>query len=192
MDSPSFCSYIEKYNSIGGNEMNYASVKYYDIANGTGVRTSLFVSGCRNHCKGCFQPETWAFDYGKPYDEKIQEEILKSLEPEYIKGLTILGGDPFEPENQKALVPFLTKVKKQYPNKNIWAFTGYILDVDLKQGGKVYTEYTEEMLKCLDVLVDGPFVEEQKDITLKFKGSKNQRVIDMKVYCERGIISILM
>lgn len=171
--------------------MNYALVKYYDIANGTGVRTSLFVSGCRNHCKGCFQPETWAFDYGKEFDEKIQEEIMESLKPEYIKGLTLLGGDPFEPENQKALTPFLAEVKKRYPNKNIWAFTGYVLDVDLTEGGKVFTSDTKEMLQYIDVLVDGPFVEEQKDITLKFKGSANQRVIDMKTYLEKGIISSL-
>lgn len=172
--------------------MNYASVKYYDIANGSGVRTSLFVSGCRNHCKGCFQPETWAFDYGNLFDEKIQEEILESLKPEYIKGLTLLGGDPFEPENQKELTPFLAKVKEKYPNKNIWAYTGYILDVDLIEGGRSYTPDTKEMLSYLDVLVDGPFIEEQKDITLKFRGSKNQRVINMEQYNTRGIISILM
>ena len=158
--------------------MNYSAVKYYDIANGLGVRTSLFVSGCRNHCKGCFQPETWDFCHGKPFDPTVENEILESLKPDYIKGLTLLGGDPFEPENQEALVPFLKRVKEQFPEKNIWAYTGYILDRDLMEGGKCCTKDTPEMLKRIDVLVDGPFVEEKKDITLKFKGSSNQRVID--------------
>ena len=161
-----------------GEDMNYSAVKYYDIANGLGVRTSLFVSGCRNHCKGCFQPETWDFCHGKPFDSTVENEILESLKPDYIKGLTLLGGDPFEPENQESLVPFLKRVKEQFPEKNIWAYTGYILDRDLMEGGKCCTKDTPEMLKRIDVLVDGPFVEEKKDITLKFKGSSNQRVID--------------
>lgn len=168
--------------------MNYSAVKYCDIANGTGVRTVLFVSGCRNHCKGCFQPETWAFDYGEKFDDEIENEILESLKPNYIEGLTILGGDPFEEENQKALLPFLEKVKRLYPTKSIWAYTGYILDRDLIEGGRKYTEYTDEILSCLDVLVDGPFIQEQKNIMLKFKGSENQRLIDMNLYQEKGEI----
>lgn len=172
--------------------MNYSAVKYYDIANGTGIRTTLFVSGCRNHCKGCFQPETWDFDYGKPFDEAVQEEILASLEPAYVQGLTLLGGDPFEPENQKALLPFLQRVRGKYPKKNIWAYTGYILDKDLAEGGKCFTKDTRAMLELLDVLVDGPFIAGQKDITLKFKGSANQRVIDVQKFLKQGILSTLM
>jgi anaerobic ribonucleoside-triphosphate reductase activating protein len=173
-------------------EMNYSVIKFNDIANGIGVRTTLFVSGCRNHCKDCFQPETWDFKYGKTFDKQVEDEILKSLEPDYISGLTLLGGDPFEPENQRALLLFLLRVREQYPKKNIWAYTGYILDQDLQEGGKSYCEVTKEMLSCLDVLVDGPFITEQKDITLKFKGSANQRVIDMKKYNATGSICILI
>ena len=160
--------------------MNYAGIKYCDIANGTGCRTVLFVSGCRNACKGCFQPQTWDFGYGEPFDEKVQEEVLKSLEPDYITGITVLGGEPFEPENQKELVPFMRKVVARYPNKNVWAFTGYIYDKDLVAGGRRHTEDTDELLSMIDVLVDGPFQEEKKDITLKFRGSSNQRILDLK------------
>lgn len=160
--------------------MNYAGIKYCDIANGLGCRTVLFVSGCRNHCKDCFQPHTWDFDYGEPFDEKIQQEVLDSLAPAYVKGITLLGGEPFEPENQKALVPFMKKVKEAYPTKNVWAYTGYVYDRDLVPEGRKYTKDTDELLSMIDVLVDGPFVAEQKDITLKFRGSKNQRVIDLK------------
>lgn len=171
--------------------MNYAGIKYCDIANGLGCRTVLFVSGCRNACKGCFQPQTWAFDYGEVFDDKIQQEILDSLKPAYVQGITLLGGDPFEEENQKALVPFMRKVKEQYPGKDVWAYTGYMYDTDLQQGGRKYTEYTDELLAMIDVLVDGPFIEEQKDITLKFKGSANQRVIDMNKTREKNQIIIL-
>lgn len=172
--------------------MNYSVIKYNDIANGLGVRTTLFVSGCRNHCKDCFQPETWDFKYGKLFDRQVEDEILQSLKPDYISGLTLLGGDPFEPENQRALLPFLLRVREQYPHKNIWAYTGYVLDQDLQEGGKSYCEVTRELLSCLDVLVDGPFIAEQKDITLKFKGSTNQRVIDMKEYLANGSIRVLI
>lgn len=171
--------------------MNYAGIKYCDIANGTGCRTVLFVSGCRNACKGCFQPQTWDFAYGEPFDEKVQEEVLKSLEPDYITGITLLGGEPFEPENQKALLPFMRKVVAQYPNKNVWAFTGYIYDKDLVAGGRRYTEDTDELLSMIDVLVDGPFCEEQKDITLEFRGSSNQRVLDLKETIRSGNITTL-
>ena len=171
--------------------MNYAGIKYCDIANGTGCRTVLFVSGCRNACKGCFQPQTWDFGYGEPFDEKVQEEVLKSLEPDYITGITVLGGEPFEPENQKELVPFMRKVVARYPNKNVWAFTGYIYDKDLVAGGRRHTEDTDELLSMIDVLVDGPFQEEKIDITLKFRGSSNQRILDLKETIRTGNIITL-
>lgn len=171
--------------------MNYAGIKYCDIANGTGCRTVLFVSGCRNACKGCFQPQTWDFGYGEPFDEKVQKEVLDSLAPDYITGITLLGGEPFEPENQKELVLFMRKFVAQYPNKNVWAFTGYIYDKDLLAGGRRHTEDTDELLSMIDVLVDGPFVEELKDITLKFRGSSNQRVLDLRETIRTGKITTL-
>lgn len=159
--------------------MNYGEIKKCDIANGEGVRVSLFVSGCTHHCKGCFNPETWSFQYGSLFTEKVQREILKSLEPSYIAGLTLLGGEPFEVENQRALLPFIRAVKKNYPKKNIWCYTGYTLEKDLLSGDGVRCECTDEMLSLIDILVDGEFIEEQKDISLVFKGSANQRVIDL-------------
>ncbi len=171
--------------------MNYAGIKYCDIANGTGCRTTLFVSGCRNACKGCFQPQTWDFGYGEPFDEKVQQEVLDSLAPDYITGITLLGGEPFEPENQKELVPFMRKVVAQYPGKNVWAFTGYIYDKDLVAGGRRHTEDTDELLSMIDVLVDGPFCEELKDITLKFRGSSNQRVLNLRETIRTGNIVTL-
>lgn len=168
--------------------MNYAAIKYCDIANGPGCRTVLFVSGCRNACKGCFQPETWAFDYGQPFTKEVQKELLESLRPAYIHGLTLLGGDPFEEDNQRALLPFVKKVREEFPNKNIWAYTGYLYDVDLIQGGRKYTEVTEELLSLIDVLVDGPFIEEQKNLMIKFRGSENQRIIDLRKTEEQGKI----
>ena len=172
--------------------MNYAGIKYCDIANGLGCRSVLFVSGCRNACKGCFQPQTWDFGYGEPFDEKVQKEVLDSLEPYYIQGLTLLGGEPMEPENQKALLPFVKKVKERYPNKNIWAFTGYIYDQDLVSGGRKHTEDTDELLSLIDVLVDGPFRQEQKDISLKFRGSANQRILDLQKTRKSGKIEIYL
>lgn len=172
--------------------MNYAAVKYCDIANGFGCRTVLFVSGCRNACKGCFQPETWAFDYGKPFDEAIQKEIIDSLAPDYVQGITLLGGDPFEEENQRALLPFMKELKAKYPNKDVWAYTGYIFDKDLIEGGRKYTEVTDELLSTIDVLVDGPFIEERKNIMLKFRGSDNQRVINLKETIDKQQIVLQM
>jgi anaerobic ribonucleoside-triphosphate reductase activating protein len=172
--------------------MNYAGIKYCDIANGLGCRTVLFVSGCRNHCKDCFQPQTWDFSYGEPFDEKVQQEIIDSLAPNYVQGLTLLGGEPFEQENQKALVPFVEKVRAQYPQKNIWAFTGYLYDKDLVPGGRKYTEDTDRLLSMIDVLVDGPFLVEEKDIRLKFRGSRNQRVIDLKETIKNGKVTLFM
>ena len=163
-----------------GKFMNYGTIKKYDIADGPGVRVSLFVSGCRHHCKGCFNAETWDFYYGKPYTKETEREILEALKPDYIAGFTVLGGEPFEPENQIEIVKLLKKVRETYPDKSIWCYTGYLYDVDLIEGGKVYTEVTKEMLSYIDTLVDGEFIEEQKDLTLEFRGSKNQRIISLR------------
>ncbi len=171
--------------------MNYSEIKICDIANGTGVRTTLFVSGCRNHCEGCFQPETWNFDNGRPFTPEVEDEIIKSLEPGYVAGLTLLGGDPFEEENQAGLIELLRKVKKTYPSKNIWAFTGYLLK-DLLPGGRKHTELTDEMLSYIDILVDGPFILAQKNLMRKFRGSDYQRLIDMNEYWRSGdVVTIL-
>lgn len=159
--------------------MNYGTIKNYDIANGTGVRVSLFVSGCRHHCKGCFNSETWDFNYGNPYTEEVEAQIIEALKPAYIQGFSLLGGEPFEPENQKELAGLLQKIKATYPEKNVWCYTGYLYDVDLIPGGKVYTEYTDKMLSCIDTLVDGEFIEAEKDITLEFRGSRNQRILHL-------------
>ena len=160
--------------------MYFGNIKKNDIANGKGVRVTLFVSGCTNHCKNCFQPETWNFDYGKPYTKETEDVVIDALKPSHISGLTLLGGEPFEPENQRELVKLLRRVRDELPEKNIWSFTGFVLDQDLLDGGRKHCEVTDEMLSLLDVLVDGPFKEEEKDITLAFRGSRNQRLIDMK------------
>ena len=160
--------------------MNSANIKNYDVADGPGVRVSLFVSGCRHHCRGCFNAETWDFDFGQPYTKETEDEILKFLEPDYIQGFTLLGGEPFEPENQVELVGLLRRIRQSFPKKDIWCYSGYLYDVDMQEGGCVYTDVTEEMLSCIDVLVDGEFVEEEKDITLLFRGSRNQRLIVLK------------
>ena len=160
--------------------MNYGNIKECDIADGPGVRVSLFVSGCRHRCKGCFNAEIWDFNYGVPYTKETEDKIISLLAPDYIQGLTLLGGEPFEPENQQELVKLLRRVKREYPSKDIWSYSGYLYDTDLKEGGRAYTDVTEEMLSYLDVLVDGPFIEAQKDITLQFRGSKNQRVIKIQ------------
>ncbi|MEE1411614.1 MAG: anaerobic ribonucleoside-triphosphate reductase activating protein [Bulleidia sp.] len=160
--------------------MYYGTIKKYDSADGEGVRVTLFVSGCTNHCKNCFQPETWNFHYGQEYTQETEKEILEALKPDYIDGLTLLGGEPFEQENQKALLPLLRKVKQTYPDKTIWSYTGFIYDRDLVPNGKRYFDTTDEMVSYLDVLVDGPFVDELKNISLSFRGSENQRVINMQ------------
>ena len=159
--------------------MNYGAIKKIDVANGEGVRVSLFVSGCRNACKGCFQPETWNFHFGNVFSAETEEEIIKALEPEHISGLSLLGGEPFEEENQAVLAPFCEKIKQIYPNKNIWCWTGYIYDKDLQKGQRKYTEYTDRLLNCIDVLVDGPFIEEKKNLMLEFRGSENQRILKL-------------
>ena len=162
--------------------MNYATIRNCDIANGEGVRVSLFVSGCTHHCKGCFNPDQWSFDYGEPFDEKAEDIVLGYLAPSYIAGLSILGGEPMEPENQRALVPFIRRLRDRFGlTKTIWVYTGCVLETHLKaEGSRWRTEVTDEFLTLIDVLVDGPFVEEKKDISLKFRGSSNQRIIDMK------------
>lgn len=165
--------------------MNYGTIKTYDIANGLGVRVSLFVSGCRHHCKGCFNAETWDFNYGQPYTQETERQILEALKPYYIQGFSLLGGEPFEPENQPELVKLLKKIRETYPEKDIWCYTGYLYDVDLIPGGKVYTDVTDEMLSYIDILVDGEFIEAEKDITLQFRGSRNQRIIDLKKQKEK-------
>ena len=159
--------------------MYYGEIKNCDIANGEGVRVTLFVSGCTNHCKSCFQPQTWDFCYGQPFTEESEQEILKLLAPSYISGLTLLGGEPFEPENQRELLPFVKNVKVLYPNKTIWCYTGNNLEHEIWQPGPGRCEVTDEFLQYIDVLVDGDFVQDQYDISLRFRGSSNQRLIDM-------------
>ena len=166
--------------------MNYGEIKKVDIANGEGVRVTLFVSGCRHHCKGCFNADTWDFNYGKPFTEETEQIILDSLSPSYIKGLTLLGGEPLEPENQKALLPFLKKVREQYPNKDIWCYTGFTFEDDLQNVSRAKIEETDEFLSLIDVLVDGKFIEELKNISLRFRGSSNQRIIDVKASLKSG------
>ncbi len=157
--------------------MNYATIKPFDVADGPGVRVSLYVSGCRNRCKNCFNPETWDFNYGKPFTEEVENYIISALSPQYIKGFTLLGGDPFEPENQVTLAPFLEKIRSVYPDKSIWCYTGYDYEKDLLTGKKGNAELVMRMLNSIDVLVDGRFVEELKDLNLRFRGSSNQRII---------------
>ena len=160
--------------------MYYGIIKECDIADGPGVRVTLFVSGCRNCCKGCFNSETWDFHYGQPFTEETKDRILKLLEPDHIQGFTLLGGEPFEPENQREAVKLLRAVRERYPKKDIWCYSGYLYDVDMVKGGKVYTEVTEEMLSYIDVLVDGRFIEEEKDLSLPFRGSRNQRILKLR------------
>lgn len=168
--------------------MNYGEIKKFDIANGSGVRVSLFVSGCTHYCKNCFNAVAWDFTYGKPFTEETQGELLEALAPEYIDGLSLLGGEPFEPENQRALLPFLKKVKARFPEKTIWCYSGYVMDRELLSESRARCECTDEMLSLLDVLVDGEFVQEQYNISLAFRGSENQRIIDIKQSLEKGDI----
>lgn len=170
--------------------MYYGEIKNCDIANGIGVRVTLFVSGCTNRCPGCFQPETWDFCYGEPFTAETEELLLGLLKPAYIQGLTLLGGDPFEPENQRALLPFLKRVKQTYPNKNIWAFSGFTWEELHDPNAHPCTEVTEEMLSLVDVLVDGRFIEAQKNISLRFRGSENQRLIDVPATLKAGNVTL--
>jgi anaerobic ribonucleoside-triphosphate reductase activating protein len=170
--------------------MNYGEIKKYDIANGEGVRVSLFVSGCTHHCKGCFNAETWDFCYGKPFTGAAEEEIIEALSKSYVDGLSLLGGEPFERQNQRVLLPFLKKVKQIFPLKNIWCYTGYLFDEELLGESRARCECTDEMLELIDVLVDGEFIEEQKDISLAFRGSANQRIIDVKSSLQSGRVQL--
>ena len=170
--------------------MNYAEIKKCDIANGEGVRVSLFVSGCRRHCKGCFNAVAWDFSYGKQFTEETEAEIFEALSPDYIAGLSLLGGDPFEPENRAALLPFLKRYRQRFPQKSVWCYTGYTYS-----GGTLKEDDGEgvrELLKEIDILVDGPFIEELKDIRLKFRGSSNQRILDLKRTMESGNIVLYL
>lgn len=166
--------------------MNYAEIKSCDIANGLGVRVSLFVSGCTHHCKNCFNEMTWDFNYGEVFDESVEAKIIDALKPDHISGLTLLGGEPMEPSNQRALLPLVKKVKALYPNKDIWMYSGYIFDQELLQDSRARCEVTDELLSYIDVLVDGRFVEALKDISLKFRGSSNQRIIDVPASLKSG------
>ncbi len=160
--------------------MYYGKLKKCDIANGVGVRVTLFVSGCTNRCKDCFQPQTWDFCYGQPFTEATEAEICRELDKPYIRGLTLLGGEPFEPRNQRELLPFLRELRRRYPQKDVWCFTGFRLEEELLQEGAYpRCEATDGLLSCIDVLVDGRFVAELKDISLQFRGSRNQRVLDL-------------
>lgn len=159
--------------------MHYGQIKNCDIANGQGVRVTLFVSGCTNRCEGCFQPETWDFCYGQPFTQETEDEIIKLLAPDYINGLTLLGGEPFEPENQRALLPFVKRVKSLYPGKNVWAFSGFTVEQLLTQEPHPRCDVTDDLLALIDVLVDGKFILAKKNISLKFRGSENQRLLDL-------------
>ena len=173
--------------------MNYGNIKDKDIANGEGIRVSLFVSGCTHHCKNCFNPETWDFNYGNPFTTEVEDKILTMLEPAYIKGITLLGGEPMEPNNQRALLPFVKRIREKFgTTKTIWSFTGFVYDKDLITGGRAHTEVTDELMQNLDVLVDGPFVESLKNLSLKFRGSSNQRIIDMPATLEKGEVVLKM
>ena len=156
--------------------MHYGAIKKNDIANGLGVRVSLFVSGCRNHCEGCFQPQTWDFEYGQPFTREVEDEILEALRPDWIQGLSILGGEPMEAENQEVLLPFLKRVKEEYSNKDVWLYSGYLYE-QIKDA---------ELLQYVDVLVDGPFVETLKDPSLAFRGSSNQRILNVQESLKAG------
>lgn len=168
----------------------YGNIKKTDIADGPGVRVSLFVSGCRNRCKECFQPETWAFDYGRPFTEETEKELLSALSPEFISGLTVLGGEPLEPENQQTLLPFLKKVKKQFPDKTVWLYSGFTFEELFSASCRACTPEIKEILTFSEVLVDGRFMHDKKNLLLKFRGSSNQRLIDLKTTLEKGKVTL--
>ena len=161
--------------------MYYGAIKKNDVANGEGIRTTLFVSGCTNRCKNCFNPETWAFDYGEPFTDEVKEKIFKTFDNPVIRGLTVLGGEPMEPENQRALLPFLQEFKKRFPNKTVWLYTGNLYEELIGERGShpKSLPITKEILLTVDILVDGRYIEEEKSLGLRFRGSKNQRIIDM-------------
>ncbi|MBE6008083.1 MAG: anaerobic ribonucleoside-triphosphate reductase activating protein [Lachnospiraceae bacterium] len=166
--------------------MNYGDIKYIDVANGPGVRVSIFVSGCSHHCKGCFNEETWDFNFGEAYTSETEDRIMEYLKPNHIRGLSLLGGDPMEPSNMEALVPLLKRVKAELPHKDIWCYTGCLFERDVL--GKLMEKYsfTKDFVENIDILVDGPYVEELKNVNLRFRGSENQRIIDVKKSLEKG------
>lgn len=168
--------------------MHYGEIKRLDVANGIGIRVTLFVSGCKNYCKNCFQPQTWNFNYGHEYTEETEAQLLDALRPTHVRGLTLLGGEPFEPENQRVLIQLLRKIRKTFPDKDVWAFTGFVLDEELTKESRARCEVTDEMLSMIDVLVDGRYVDELRDLTLQFRGSSNQRIIDMNLTRKAGEI----
>jgi len=171
--------------------MHYGEIKNCDVANGEGVRVTLFVSGCTNRCEHCFQPQTWDFEYGQPFTAETESYLLSLLAPSHISGLTILGGEPFEPSNQQALLPFVRRVRKTFPDKNIWCFTGFTYEELKTDGSHPRCEATDELLELLDVLVDGRFVNALKDISLRFRGSSNQRLIDLNASRKAGSLCFL-
>lgn len=169
--------------------MNYATIKPIDVANGPGVRVSLFVSGCTHHCKNCFNSEAWDFNFGNPFTEAQEAEIFEALSPDYIEGFSLLGGEPFEPQNQKALLPFLKRLKVRFPNKEIWCYSGYLFE-DILNGNVGEKQVANDMLSQIDILIDGKFIEELKDLHLRFRGSSNQRIIDVKKSLKSGSIEL--
>ena len=171
--------------------MHYGEIKERDIANGIGVRVSLFVSGCTNRCEGCFNKQTWDFNFGEPYTKKTQDKIIELLKPDFVTGLTLLGGEPFEPKNQQELLKLTNRVKNELPQKNIWCYTGFTLERLLNEEDYCHSPFTLELLDNIDVLVDGKFEEDKKNIRLKFRGSENQRLIDMNKTRSMGKIMLL-
>ena len=171
--------------------MNYANIKTYSIENGTGVRVSLFVSGCTHHCKDCFNEQAWDFEYGNPFTADTENAVIEALAPDYMAGITLLGGEPMEPVNQRGLLPLLKRIRKELPQRTVWAYTGYVYE-DLLEGGRAHCEVTEELLSLCDILVDGPFIVEKKNISLRFRGSENQRIIDLKATRETGKVVLAM
>lgn len=168
--------------------MNYAQIKNNDIANGPGIRVSLFVSGCTHRCPGCFNEVAWDFEYGQPFTQDTINMILDMMSPDRIRGLTLLGGEPFEPQNQGPVLELLRQIKEKYPNKSIWAFSGYLFDRDILAGRLGDWEITREYLSYLDVLVDGPFIQSRKNLSLRFRGSENQRLIDVPASLQTGTV----
>lgn len=170
--------------------MNYCNIKNNDVADGEGVRVALFVSGCTHHCEGCFQPETWNFDAGVPYTAQTEDLLINRVAAPHIQGLTVLGGEPFEPANQRGIVDTLIKIKNRMPDKDIWVYTGYTLDRDIiPKDGAAYCEVTSDILSCIDVLVDGEFILAQKNLLLPFRGSSNQRLIDVPATLKSGKVT---
>lgn len=170
--------------------MHYGKIKFADCANGIGIRISLFVSGCTNRCKGCFQPETWNFEYGEKFTKEIEDKIINELKNSFYNGLTILGGEPLEPSNQEGIIDLIRRVKTECADRTVWIYTGFTYEDDLLKGGRKHCAYTDEIMSLIDVLVDGKFIEEEKDISLRFRGSRNQRIIDMPATLKNGSVEL--